>query len=565
MNANDSIDAALERLRHAFDEAGEVHTKLDCIEQGLAELELRLWLTQCKDGAIFCIEVDRLRAHQLAEPSAEGMVLLQRAIAQLDDARNPSARNSLVQTTNQMRILRGKPAFVQATTLAQAEKILWREMQRRTNISRRMRRHSATVTDLVDAVRDAESFQRALPLLGREADALLKLFRFNPVSVLWGSLTGLCQLATEANKPIELSGLKDYCQAQHDSSEDAKSLTRAQPALQQISAQIESLQPSHPLPRLLQSNDAVPVEQDSEEEPTPFVAGHATEPTFKPSGEVPQISASTTALPSEVDSLSRAANNLSEQMREGLLTATPMLGTLEALAKRVLEAFAQRQTPSAQCTESIDHLCELVDLAASGVEVAESEYQSVASKLESMVSDSRALQRIDDALKELGDVRARLAKTQNKSLESNLKSNEIDQLLETVERIKASQETSEAQQDRRLFGYLLKRDELYYALQDEEGLDVVSHHLSEDLASHLRSLHRDLAELFPQSVELSPPRTGLAIDWNGKHLALACDQVQGPKWLELSAPFTQAHGFARLADGRSLCVLSAELLLSDCR
>lgn len=565
MNATDAIDAAIDRLRHAFDEAREVQTKLGTIEQGLAELELRFWLAQSKDAAIFCIELDRLRAHQRAEPDAAGMVLLQRAITQLGVPSDARTRADLLQTVNQMRIARGKPAFRQANTLAQAEKSLWREMQRRTSISRRLQRHYATMSDLIASARAPDRVQRALPLLGREADALFRLFRFTPISVLWGSLRHLCQLAAAAEKPLQLTELKDYCQARHDTSEQAKSLTSAWSVLLKVSAQIASLQPSHPLPRLLQSLDAFAAEQAPQEEPSPPIAAPATEPSPKAAGEIPHEVAPATPLPSEVESLSRATDNLTQHLREGVLQATPLLDTLESLATRVLEAFAKRQiSASTHNTESIDHLCELVDLAASGVEVAASELESVASELESLVSSSQALLRIDDALSTLTALRQQLVKTLDKTSTSNLDAKELDQLVEKVERIKASQNASQAQLESRLFGYLLTRGELHYALRDHDDLRIETHDISGE--SHPeRSSFRDIAEFFPQSVELLSPCAGLAIELNGRHLRLGCDQASGPQWLELSAPFTEAYGFARLADGRSLCVLSAERLLSDCQ
>ena len=441
MSEIDSIDHQISRLCAEFDAAQEEETKLTAIEQGLADVELRFWLTQSKNAAIFCVELDRLRAHLRAEPSSEGSTLLESGLSQLRTSRDPGAKSSLLRTVNEMRELRGKPRLERANTLVQAQRSLWREMQRRTNIPRRLSRHLATITDLLESAHDPEKCQRALPLLGREADALYRLFRLDASSVIWGSLRRLCLLAAQANNPLTLPHLKDYCRSLQGPSDRANSLLAAWPALIEISEQMQPLDPAHPLPGLMKT----PLEEfqrDVDDEPSHSSSSQETreaDTTPAPSEERPPLAPTSWADPltrpqsrepvaSEVDSLSRATENLAQHLSEGVLGQTPTLRAIVDLAQRVLGAYAEHQQPVAHFTQALDQLCEFVDLAASGVQISEAELKSLASELEGLVTRPQVLNQIDQALDALSSLRKRLATRQGGALDASLDEQELEQL-----------------------------------------------------------------------------------------------------------------------------------------
>ena len=578
MSEIDSIDHQISRLCAEFDAAQEEETKLTAIEQGLADVELRFWLTQSKNAAIFCVELDRLRAHLRAEPSSEGSTLLESGLSQLRTSRDPGAKSSLLRTVNEMRELRGKPRLERANTLVQAQRSLWREMQRRTNIPRRLSRHLATITDLLESAHDPEKCQRALPLLGREADALHRLFRLDASSVIWGSLRRLCLLAAQANNPLTLPHLKDYCRSLQGPSDEARSLFATWPVLVEISEQMQPLDPAHPLPGLMKT----PLEEfqrDAVDEPSHFSDSQETlegdtPPT--PSEERPPLAATIQAdhlgkphsqipVPSEVDSLSRATDNLAQHLSEGVLGQTPTLRAIEDLAQRVLGAYAERQEPVAHFTQALEHLCELVDLAASGVQISEAELKSLASELEGLVTRPQVLNQIDQTLDALSSLRKRLATRESGALDASLDPQELERLTSAVEHIEASQRETDAPNPSRLFGFLLRRGELHYAIEQKDGTEMkCTDGEDENPQTEGYPLHA-LEEFFPQSGTLPPPATRLLLAQNGARLAIACDAITGPVWLDLRSPSEKPQGLAYLDDGRSLCVLSVEILLADCR
>ena len=578
MSEIDSIDHQISRLCAEFDAAQDEETKLTAIEQGLADLELRFWLTQSKNAAIFCVELDRLRAHLRAEPSSEGSTLLESGLSQLRTSRDPGAKSSLLRTVNEMRELRGKPRLERANTLVQAQRSLWREMQRRTNIPRRLSRHLATITDLLESAHDPEKCQRALPLLGREADALHRLFRLDASSVIWGSLRRLCLLAAQATStPLSLPHLKDYCRSPQGSSDKDKnkSLFAAWPVLIEISAQIEPLDPAHPLPGLMKTpleefqrdaQDQRPYLQETREADTTPAPLHERPPLVpRNQGDALTGPKSQEPVPSEVDSLSRATENLAQHLSEGVLDQTPTLRAIEDLAQRVLGAYAEREQPVAHFTQALEHLCELVDLAASGVQISEAELRSLASELEGLVARPQVMNQIDQALDALSSIRKRLATRQGRALDASLDEQELEQLTRTVERIEESQRETDAPSASRLFGYLLRRGELHYAIEQKDGTQMkCTDGEDENPKTEGYPLHA-LEEFFPQSGTLPPPATQLLLAQNGARLAIACDAITGPVWLDLRSPSEKPQGLAYLDDGRSLCVLSVEILLADCR
>ena len=578
MSEIDSIDHQISRLCAEFDAAQEEETKLTAIEQGLADVELRFWLTQSKNAAIFCVELDRLRAHLRAEPSSEGSTLLESGLSQLRTSRDPGAKSSLLRTVNEMRELRGKPRLERANTLVQAQRSLWREMQRRTNIPRRLSRHLATITDLLESAHDPEKCQRALPLLGREADALHRLFRLDASSVIWGSLRRLCLLAARANNPLTLPHLKDYCRSLQGPSDRANSLLAAWPALIEISEQMQPLDPAHPLPGLIKT----PLEEfqrDVDDEPSHSSSSQETreaDTTPAPSEQRPPLAPTSRADPltrpqsrepvaSEVDSLSRATENLAQHLSEGVLGQTPTLRAIVDLAQRVLGAYAEHQQPVAHFTQALDQLCEFVDLAASGVQISDAELESLASELKGLVARPQVLNQIDQALDALSSLRKRLATRQGRALDASLDEQELEQLARTAERIEESQRETDAPSASRLFGYLLRRGELHYAIEQKDGTQMKCTDGEDENPQTEGYPRHALEEFFPQSGTLPPPATQLLLAQNGARLAIACDAITGPVWLDLRSPSEKPQGLAYLDDGRSLCVLSVEILLADCR
>lgn len=576
MSKLESIDHQIERLLDAFDGAQEETLKLSVVEHGLAHVEARLWLADIKEAAIFCVELERLRAHLASESSSDAFKLFSSNLKRLSELGTEGFSSKLLDAVNEMRSVRGAMRFERATTLAQAERTLWREMHRRTNIPRRLRRHISTVIDLLEASGDASKSQRALPLLGREAEALKTLFRFNPSNLVWGSLHSLCLLAHDAQSTISLATLRDYCERQSRPSDQAKSLVGAMPCLAEIAAQIERHDAEHPLPGLLKTplNEmAAGVAASTEEvaEDSEEVAARVadTAPVVMESG-VPLARESSSSrmmdvLPVEAKNLSDAAENLSSQIAAGLLEETPLLKDMQTLAKRVLNRVQERGEDVGHHVGSLEHLCELMDLAASGVNLPESEFESLAADLEGYISGAKALNQIDDALTALKTLRDRIATRPGKRLETNLEEQEFEDLLARVTRIQDVEQENEEDSRTRFFGYLLTRGGLKYALPHREDMRIESVGASERDGQDKEREQYSIEEMFPQSQMLATPKQRLSFAEARRRLGLACDEIRGPDWIDLVRPLNTEYGFTRLADGESLCVLSPQLLLSHCR
>ena len=453
-------------------------------------------------------------------------------------------------------------SFERASTLMQAERTLWREMHRRTNIPRRLRRHTSTVIDLLEASEDSSKSERALPLLGREAEALKTLFRFNPSNLVWGSLHSLCELAHGAQSPISLGMLREYCESLDRPSDKAKSLQAALPCLGEIAAQIEQIDGEHPLLGLLKTppGEIAPglgsfqeeIAEESGESGTPLARTMS-------SSEIVDV------LPVEARSLADAADNLSSQIAAGLLEETDLLKDMQTLATSVLIRVEERDEDVGHHVGSLEHLCELIDLAASGVNLPESEFESLASDLQEYISGPKALKQIDDALTALQTLRDRIAKRPGKSPETNMEEQEFEDLLARVTRIQEVDHEDEEDSDTRFFGYLLIRGGLNYALCHREDMRIESAGASGKDRQDEECEEHSLEDLFPQTGARQAPKQRLSFVEAGRRLGLACDEIRGPIWIELLRPLNGDYGFTRLADGGNLCVLSPELLLSHCR
>ena len=557
MSSLDTIDHQIERLLDAFDGAKEEVLKLAVIENGLALLETRLWVADFKEAAIFCVELERLRAYLVSEPSTDAFKLFSSNLKRLSELGTKEFSSALLGAINEMRSVRGAMSFERASTLMQAERTLWREMHRRTNIPRRLRRHMSTVIDLLDASQDSSKSERALPLLGREAEALKTLFRFNPSNLVWGSLHSLCELAHGAQSTVSLGILREYCESLDRPSDRAKSLQAALPCLGEIAAQIEQLDAEHPLLGLLK---AAPGEIDpglaaSHEEVAEELAQSGT-----PSARKTSSSESVDVLPVEARSLADAAENLSSQLAAGLLEESALLKDMQTLAARVLNRVEERGEDVGHHVGSIEHLCELIDLAASGVNLPESEFESLAADLEEYISGSKALKQIDDALTALQTLRDRIAKRPGKSPETNMEEQEFDDLLARVTRIQEVDHEDEEDSDTRFFGYLLIRGGLSYAVRHREDMRIESAGGSVKDRQDEECEERSLEDLFAQTGVLEAPKQRLIFVEAGRRVGLACDEVRGPIWIELLRPLNGDYGFTRLADGGNLCVLSPEML-----
>ncbi len=542
MSKPESIDHQIGRLLDAFDGAREESLKLAVVENGLALLEARLWLADLKEAAVFCVELERLRAHQVAEPSADAFNLFASNLRRLQELGQQQFNSELLAAVNEMRAVRGALRFERATSLAQAERVLWREMHRRVNVPRRLRRHMNTVIDLLRASEDSVKSARALPMLGREAEALKTLFRFNPSNLVWGSLHSLCTLAHRAQSPVSLPRLKEYCESLDAPSETAKSLFAALPCLEEIAAQIEQLEGEHPLQDLLDA-------------PTEEIApGDATveEASFSESLD----------LPVEVKNLSEALENLSGQVAAGLLEETALTKDIQSLAERVLGKAGEEGKGVSTYAQVLEHLCELIDLAASGVKLPESEFESLAADLEEYVSGPKALRQIDDALMALNALRDHIARHPDKRPETDMEEQEFEDLLARMARIQGMESEGEEDSATRFLGYLIVRGGLNYAFRHREDMRV------EPVRAALKNDAQDecderlIDDLFPQSEALAAPKQRLTLSESGRRIGIACDEVRGPFPIDLLRAPKGDYGFARLADGVSLCLLSPELLLS---
>lgn len=548
MSKLESIDHQIERLLDAFDGAKEEVLKLAVVENGLALLETRLWLEDFKEAAIFCVELERLRVHLVSASNSDAFKLFSIHLKRLSELGTQGFSSTLLGAVNEMRVARGAMTFERATSLTQAERAHWREMHRRTNVPRRLRRHISTALDLLEAAEDAAKSDRALPLLGREADALKRLFRFNPSSLVWGSLHSLCVLAQGARRPISFVQLRAYCERLGGPSDQAKSLTAALPCLAEISAQIRTLDQDHLLPDLLEADREEPVS--------------GAEPSSEASVEPQDV------LPAEVRSLADAAENLSRQIVAGLLEETALVKDMQSLAMHVLDRAEQRSGDIVRYVESLEHLCELIDLAASGANLPESEFESLSADLKEYTSGAKTLKQIDEALIALKKLRDRVSERPGRGLDANLDEQEFEDLLARVSRIQEAEQEDWEETETRFLGYLLVRGGLNYAVRHREEMCIepAGAPATEQRERRDKSSPEYLIEdLFPQSGALKAPKERLCIVVGGTRITLACDEVRGPIWFDLLGPPKGAHGFARLADGISLCVLSPERLLLHCQ
>ena len=572
----ESIGHQIERLLDAFDGAREEALKLAVVENGMALLETRLWLADFKEAAIYCAELERLRAHQVSEPSADAFELFSRNLRHLRELGQPQFNSGLLAAVNEMRSVRDALRFDRATTLVQAERMYWREMHRRINVPRRLRRHMTTVIDLLEATQDSSKSERALPLLGREAGALKALFRFNPSTLVWGALHSLCALAHRAQMPISLARLKEYCEGIDGPSEKAKGLFAARPCLAEIASEIERLDEEHPIPGLLKASPeeitlglAVPGEIDSQASDDANVTG-AADALADSKSEIPAMQATSTPeavefMPVEAKGLAEAAENLAQQVEAGVLEETALIKDMQALAERVLGRVRERGENLAHYVEAFDHLCELIDLSASGVNVPESEFESLAADLQEYISGPKALRQIDDALTALTTLREHLARHPSGDLKTNLEEQEFEELLEGVTRIRQVSQNSQEAAATRLFGYLLVRGGLCYALRHREDMRIEPAGASTGNSRDKECEERLIEDLFPQSGVLEAPRQRLSFAEAGRRIGLACDEIRGPVWIDLIRRLAKDYGFARLTDGGSVCVLSPEILLLHCR
>lgn len=545
MNEAGSIDHHIERLLDAFNGAREEALKLAVVENGLALLEARLWLADFREAAIFCVELERLRAHQVSEPSVEAFDLFARNLKRLQELGQPQFNSALLAAVNEMRAVRGALRFEKATSLMQAERVLWREMHRRFNLPRRLRRHMSTVIDLLQASEDSSRSERALPMLGREAEALKTLFRFNPSNLLWGSLHRLCTLAHRVQSPVSLPRLKEYCEGLDGPSETAKSLFAALPGLAEIAAQIDELEGAHALHSLL----SAPVE-----EVAPSAAATEEATISEPLD-----------MPVEVKSLAEALENLSAQVEADLLEETALIKDMRALAERVLGKAGEARKGLANRAQALEHLCELIDLAASGVSLPESEFETLAADLEECVSGPKALRQIDEALIALNALRERVARQPDKRPETDMEAQAFEDLLARVARIGEVEGEGEEDSATRFLGYLIVRGGLNYAFRHREDMRVEPARATAVKRADEQCDELPIDNLFPQSEALGVPKQRLVFTQDGRRMGIACDEVRGPMRIDVLRPLKADYGFARHADGTSLCLLSPGILLSHCQ
>ncbi len=362
----------IERLLDAFAGAREDHLKLAVVEQGLAQLELRFWLGNEHESAIFCAELERLREHQCKSPQADALQCFAHNLSILGAAPGglpatpgaSGANPNLLAAVNDMRVARGVSPLAQAGSLIEAERLLWQRICRRSNIPRQLKRHFATVSDLILAVRSPDTAPRALPLLAREAMALGKLFRLNAASVLWSSLHDLCAQAHQRQTSILASELEQYCQRQRPPFETARSMHEAWPALQEIAHTLQGFDAGHPLAHLMQAARA------QKAVPPGGVRHQAVR-------ELPALASVEVPTSCDTGTLADAIDNLEQQIRAGVLPETSVIGELRVLARQVLERARAAPGELAEQGDTLDRLCELIDLAASGVALASSELRAL--------------------------------------------------------------------------------------------------------------------------------------------------------------------------------------------
>ncbi len=520
-----SIDSQVEQILDPL--AGG--QDLAVVIEKLMWLEASCLLVEHNEAAMFCVELQRYGAHQLDEPSEDGFRLFQSALHRLSKIGTDGFASGLLELVAELRAARGARNFDEAATLHDHERVIWREKVRRSNVLRQVRRRASTVVDLVSALRDAAKAESALALLCREAEALKRVFRFNPSSLVWTGLVELTRVARGYAQPIDCAELARYCQALTAASADARSLAPAQPALQEICAHIANLDGKNLLARLI---SAAPE----------LIAPKALSPEPEPD-----------RAPLEVRALKEALENLQDQIAAGVLEATQLSQDLIALAERVQNSHRQSSDIDvndrlAWFSSEFMQLAEVIDLVASGGVPSDSDIEMLRARLQDYVRLPRSLRAVDEALCAMHQLRARLAAGV---------SVEIEEDLAALTTLAANIGQDETDADEAVFGYLLSRGDLDYAIRDLDDGHI------EPWTPQSSALSIDA--LFPHTEPLGAPRQVLNILVNGNRVALACDRVQGPMRMRLSHRMSSDHGFAMRLEGRSLCVIRAKDLSSHCR
>ena len=536
MNQALSTDQQIARIGRAFAEGGDSGLA-DALRQ-LPMLEATLWLLEYDTAAVFCVELQRLGAHARASAKTETLALFESGLQSLAKVGDPDFASVMGGLVTEMRAVRGAAGLIEAGTLTDLEPAIWREMHRRGNPTKKFRRHVATLIDLIDAMRDPEKCEAALKLLGREAGALCAMFRLNPSSLLWGSLVELARGAQGQIESLTLVELDRYCRSLGGSPAEAKTLVDARPAVVEVvemSVNVAGLEQAQPLASLLAAKpeDLAPKAR----KPTQALAEQA-EP-----------------LPIEIVSISEALSNLQAQIAAGVLEATPVSEQLASLARTVLDSDAGADERRAHYSRDFMQLAELVDLVASGVAPSEAEVSALTSRLEDYASVPEAVEQVDEALQTLQRLRAQLVSGTASGAKVDL---ELDTLASLTERLggeaRDTGDTGEA--SRRVFGYVLTRGDLGYAMRHVDGMRI------ERVSAKTTAVAVDA--LFPQTAPLAPPTEVLTFDYEGQRLGLASDRVQGPLWIELESPMRSDQGFAMRIQGDGLCFISPALAQSAC-
>ncbi|MCY4041971.1 MAG: hypothetical protein OXF72_12075, partial [Gammaproteobacteria bacterium] len=245
--------------------------------------------------------------------------------------------------------------------------------------------------------------------------------------------------------------------------------------------------------------------------------------------------------------------NLQDQIAAGVLEATQLSQDLIALAERVQNSHRQSSDIDvndrlAQFSAEFMQLAEVIDLVASGGVPSDADIEMLRARLQDYVRLPRSLRAVDEALCAMHQLRARLAAGV---------SVEIEEDLAALTTLAANIGQDETDADEAVFGYLLSRGDLDYAIRDLDDGHI------EPWTPQSSALSIDA--LFPHTEPLGAPRQVLNILVNGNRVALACDHVQGPMRMRLSHRMSSDHGFAMRLEGRSLCVIRAKDLSSHCR
>ena len=525
MNRAESTDQQSEHILAAF--AGGTSRDLAATLHGLLVLETTFWLIERNDAAIFCVELQRLGAHHMAEKCVHSLALFESGLHRLPELGTAELKPDLIGLVNEMRALRGAPRFDEARTLLDIEAAMRHEMQRRGNVPKRLRRHLATVIDLVNAMQDHLKFEAALRLLVREAEALKGMVRFNASNLVWAWLLELTRIAPAHAERLELDELVRYCQALHRAPENARSHQAAAAALLEIAAELARLDSAHPLAPLLAADPET-------------LAPKAPDPPPEADGS-----------PFEVRALTEALENLEDQVSAGVLEASPISQSLASLAQEVLSSHGQVDERLAHFSHEFMQLAEFIDLAASGVTPRAEEVDDLGNRLEAYVSAPDALSQVDEALIALQRFRAQLMSGNKSEDEAALA--ELASLTERITR-RAPEESGSRT---RIRGFLLTRGALHYAVRQTEEMRI------EPWTRQCSAPPIDV--LFPQGEALGEPRQALAFECDGKRLGLACDRVQGPVWIEFEHPMDADFGFRMRIEGGGVCLIAPELVLSHCQ